>query len=93
MFHRPLRSLAVWAVLAATMAVVASTPTSLAAVGAALVGWEIGGRNEEVSQRENARLIAGIAALRARAAMMIAGGVTVPVEVSPSRISVGYRWS
>ena len=79
--------------LAATMAVVASTPTSLAAVGVALVGWETGGRNEEVSQRENARLIAGIAALGARAAMMIAGGVTVPVEVSPSRVSVGYRWS
>lgn len=41
----------------------------------------------------NLRLIGGLGLLGAGTAMMIAGGRQVPVEVSPSRVSVRYRWS
>ncbi|HJN45674.1 MAG TPA: hypothetical protein QF572_16015 [Vicinamibacterales bacterium] len=40
----------------------------------------------------NTRLIGGLGLLGAGVAMMIAGGRQVAVTVSPSRVSVGYRW-
>ena len=45
------------------------------------------------SEGSTTRMIGGLGLLGAGVALMIAGGRQVPVQVSPSRISVGYRWS